>query len=74
MRIDYLGFFLVAVGFGCLQIVLDKFEREDGFSSNFICLFTVISGVALVALVIRELTTAQPIVNLRLFKVSSDDR
>jgi DHA2 family multidrug resistance protein len=68
LRIDYLGFFLVAVGFGCLQIVLDKFEREDGFSSNFICLFTVISGVALVALVIRELTTAQPIVNLRLFK------
>jgi DHA2 family multidrug resistance protein len=71
LRIDYLGFFLVAVGFGCLQIVLDKFEREDGFSSNFICLFTVISGVALVALVIRELTTAQPIVNLRLFKSSA---
>jgi DHA2 family multidrug resistance protein len=68
LRIDYLGFFLVAAGFGCLQIVLDKFEREDGFSSNFICTFTAIAGVALVALVIRELTTAQPIVNLRLFK------
>jgi len=68
LRIDYLGFFLVAAGFGSLQIVLDKFEREDGFSSNFICSFAAIAGVALVALVIRELTTAQPIVNLRLFK------
>jgi DHA2 family multidrug resistance protein len=68
LRIDYLGFFLVAAGFGSLQIVLDKFEREDGFSSNFICTFAAIAAVALVALVIRELTTPQPIVNLRLFK------
>jgi MFS transporter, DHA2 family, multidrug resistance protein len=68
LRIDYLGFFLVAVGFGCLQIVLDKFEREDGFSSNFISSFAAIACIALVALVIRELTIAQPIVNLRLFK------
>jgi MFS transporter, DHA2 family, multidrug resistance protein len=68
LRIDYLGFFLVAAGFGSLQIVLDKFEREDGFSSNFICIFTAIACVSLVALVIRELTTEQPIVNLRLFK------
>ena len=71
LRIDYLGFFLVVVGFGCLQIVLDKFAREDGFSSNFICAFSAVSCVALVGLVIRELTTAQPIVNLRLFKSSA---
>ena len=68
LRIDYLGFFLVAAGFGSLQIVLDKFEREDGFSSNFICTFAAIACVSLIALVIRELTTEQPIVNLRLFK------
>jgi len=68
LRIDYLGFALVAAGFGSLQIVFDKFEREDGFSSNFICAFTAIAVIALVALVIRELTTPHPIVNLRLFK------
>ncbi|ALM86552.1 DHA2 family efflux MFS transporter permease subunit [Bordetella sp. N] len=68
LRIDYLGFALVAAGFGSLQIVLDKFEREDGFSSNFICTFAAIAVVALVSLVIRELTTPHPIVNLRLFK------
>ncbi|KKB63426.1 hypothetical protein WM40_11895 [Robbsia andropogonis] len=68
VKVDYLGFFLIAIGFGCLQIVLDKFEREDGFSSNFICTLSAIAGIALIALVIRELTTDQPIVNLRLFK------
>jgi DHA2 family multidrug resistance protein len=68
LKIDYIGFFLIAVGFGCLQVVLDKFEREDGFSSNFICTLSAIAAVSLIALVIRELTVEQPIVNLRLFK------
>jgi DHA2 family multidrug resistance protein len=68
LKIDYLGFGLVALGFGCLQIVLDKFERDDGFSSDFICALSAISAVALVALVARELTHKQPIVNLRLFR------
>jgi DHA2 family multidrug resistance protein len=69
LKIDYLGFGLVALGFGCLQIALDKFEREDGFSSNFICTLTAIAVIALVALVARELTHKQPIVNLRLFGI-----
>ncbi|WP_347557434.1 DHA2 family efflux MFS transporter permease subunit [Robbsia sp. KACC 23696] len=71
LRIDYIGFFLIAVGFGCLQIVLDKFERDDGFDSTFICTLSAISAISLILLVIRELTTEQPIVNLRLFKSSA---
>jgi len=69
LKIDYLGFALVILGFGCLQIVLDRFEREDGFSSPIILGFTVVSAVSLVALVVWELVHDQPIVNLRLFKV-----
>ena len=69
IKIDYLGFALVALGFGCLQIVLDRFEREDGFSSPFILSFAIVSGVSLVGLVIWELVHDQPVVNLRLFKV-----
>ncbi|WP_144107375.1 DHA2 family efflux MFS transporter permease subunit [Paraburkholderia sp. BCC1886] len=71
LRIDYFGFVLVAVGFGCLQIVLDKFEREDGFSSPFICWLAGISAVSLLILVFWELWVEQPIVNLRLFKSSA---
>jgi len=69
LKIDYLGFALVALGFGCLQIVLDRFERDDGFSSPFILGFTAVSVVSLVALVVWELNHDQPIVNLRLFKI-----
>jgi MFS transporter, DHA2 family, multidrug resistance protein len=68
LRIDYIGFGLVALGLGCLQIVLDKGEREDWFASTFIISFTVIAAVALVALLVRELTHEDPIVDLPLLK------
>ena len=71
IKIDYVGFVLIAIGFGCLQIVLDRFEREDGFSSTFITGFAIASGVSLVAMVFWELTHEQPIVNLRLLKKSA---
>jgi DHA2 family multidrug resistance protein len=69
LKIDYLGFALVALGFGTLQIVLDRFEREDGFSSPLILTLSIISVTSLVALIIWELLHDQPVMNLRLFKV-----
>ncbi|OGL47494.1 MAG: EmrB/QacA family drug resistance transporter [Candidatus Schekmanbacteria bacterium RBG_13_48_7] len=68
MRIDYFGISLLAVGFGSLQFVLDKGQREDWFSSNLIIVFSIIAFIAIVLLIIQELFTDQPIVNLRLFK------
>src|SRR6202008_358521 len=29
LRVDYLGILLVAIGFACLEVVLDRGERED---------------------------------------------
>ncbi len=68
LKIDYVGFLFVVIGFGCLQIVLDRFERDDGFSSPFILSLSIAAVVALVALVFWELNTKQPVVNLRLLK------
>jgi len=68
LKIDYLGFALVVLGFGTLQVVLDRFERDDGLSSPFILTLTIVSGVSLVALVAWELLHDQPVMNLRLFK------
>ncbi len=36
LRVDYIGFGLVALGLGTLQVVLDKGQRDDWFGSNFI--------------------------------------
>src|SRR4030065_1503389 len=42
MKIDYWGLALLALGLGCLQIVLDKGQREDWFSSSFIVWMSII--------------------------------
>jgi DHA2 family multidrug resistance protein len=67
-KIDFLGLGFLCVGLGFLQIVLDKGERDDWFSSPFIVWASVASGAALVALVIRELKTDNPVVDLHLFR------
>ncbi len=68
LKVDYAGFLLVAVGLGALQIVLDKGERDDWFNSMFIVVTSAIAVVALVSLLIRELTIDDPIVDLPLLK------
>ena len=68
LKIDTWGLFFLAVGLGCLQIVLDKGQRDDWFSSNFIIAFSLISGTALMLLLIRELRIPHPVVNLRIFR------
>jgi DHA2 family multidrug resistance protein len=64
-RIDLWGIGLLALGFGALQIVLDTGQRKDWFSSNYICVFAVLCVGGLVSLIVRELTTKHPIVDLR---------
>ena len=66
--VDYMGLGLIVVGLGCLQIVLDKGEREDWFASNFIVVFSVITLVALAFFVWWEWRERHPILNLRLLK------
>lgn len=68
MRIDYAGLVLLAVGLGSLQLVLDRGQQQDWFSSELIVAFALVSVFALATLVVNELTIAQPIVNLRLYK------
>jgi MFS transporter, DHA2 family, multidrug resistance protein len=67
-RIDYWGMGMLAVGIGALQIVLDKGQQEDWFASRFITTLSVISAATLIALIVHELTTDDPIVDLRVFK------
>jgi len=68
LRIDFLGLGLLSVGLGFLQVVLDKGERDDWFGSTFITWATVVAVASLFALVIRELTAKDPVVDLHLFK------
>lgn len=64
-RIDLWGIGFLALGFGTLQVILDTGQRKDWFASNYIRFFAVLCVVGLVALVIRELHTSKPVVDLR---------
>ena len=69
--IDYWGIGMLAVGIGALQIVLDKGQQEDWFSSSLITTLAVLSAGCIVALIIHELTTENPVIDLRVFKERS---
>jgi DHA2 family multidrug resistance protein len=51
LRIDWGGIILVGLWLGCLEIVLDKGQREDWFGSAFINGFAALSGIAFVLFV-----------------------
>jgi DHA2 family multidrug resistance protein len=65
---DFIGFSLLTVGVGALQIVLDKGQEDDWFGSHFITTLVVIAVAGLVSLVIWEWFQKEPIVDVRLFK------
>jgi DHA2 family multidrug resistance protein len=67
MKIDYWGLLFLVVGIGCLQIVLDKGEREDWFSSSLITWMSYISISSLIMFILVELFVENPIVHLRAF-------
>jgi MFS transporter, DHA2 family, multidrug resistance protein len=66
LRIDWLGFLLVALWLGFLEIVLDKGQEDDWLNSNFIVMCAAISFVSFLAFVPWELSRDDPIVDIRL--------
>jgi DHA2 family multidrug resistance protein len=69
--VDYWGIGMLAVGIGALQILLDKGQEEDWFESHFMVALAIIAAVTLVAFVIHELRTDDPVVDLHVFKIRS---
>lgn len=67
-KIDILGISLLVIGLAALQVVLDKGQREDWFSSDFIIILSIVSVVSLILLVVRELSVDNPIIDLSIFK------
>lgn len=67
IRIDYIGFILIALGLGALTLFFEEGQDADWFSSRFITMAAIIAVAALTLLVFREWRHDQPVVNLRLF-------
>jgi len=67
-KIDYWGFGLLALWLSTFQIVLDKGQQDDWFGAVWIRWFSLISVLAFIGFVTRELMAKEPIVNLRVLK------
>jgi MFS transporter, DHA2 family, multidrug resistance protein len=66
IRLDYIGFALLAVGMCALQVVLDKGQEDDWFSSSFIIDLAITAALGLGAFIVWELYRDDPIVDLRI--------
>ncbi|GEO00880.1 MFS transporter [Novosphingobium sediminis] len=66
--IDYIGLALLVIWVGALQIVLDEGRNADWFASSFICTLAVIAVIGFAAFLIWELTEANPVVDLSVFR------
>ena len=72
INLDFLGFGLLAVGFGSLEFVMDKGQEADWFSSHLIVTFAILCVVSLLTLVFYEIGQIRrgkkPILDLTLFR------
>jgi MFS transporter, DHA2 family, multidrug resistance protein len=66
-RIDWWGLGLMVAGFGCLQLVLDRGEREDWFDSPAIVVLAIVAVCALAGFLIREVMATDPVLDLSVF-------
>jgi DHA2 family multidrug resistance protein len=70
-RVDYIGLGLIALGLGCMQVVLDKGQEDDWFQSHLIAVLGVTAAVALIIFVFWEWRQKHPILELKLFRERS---
>jgi DHA2 family multidrug resistance protein len=67
-KMDYVGLSLLTVAMGGMQIMLDKGEENDWFSSNFIRFFAVLFIGGMIGLIAWEWRQKNPLINLRVFR------
>jgi len=66
LKVDWVGFILIALALGCLEVVLDKGQRDDWFASDFIITFATISACSFALFFPWELMRKDPIVEVKL--------
>jgi DHA2 family multidrug resistance protein len=67
LKVDIVGFVLVALFLGLLEVTLDRGQTDDWFASPFITTSAILSGLALFLFIPWELTRRDPIVPIAMF-------
>jgi DHA2 family multidrug resistance protein len=66
IQIDFIGLALISLGLACTEILLDKGQQEDWFSSKLIVFLAIVGGLSILFAIVWELDHPRPILNLRL--------
>lgn len=66
LRFDAIGFGLIAICLGALEVVLDRGQIDDWFGSAFITSFAALSALALILFVPWELSRKDPVIDIRM--------
>ena len=67
-KVDWTGIFLLAIGVGSLQTVLERGEIDDWFDARYIVYLTVAAIGGIFSFIWWELKIKNPVVNLRVLK------
>lgn len=67
-RIDLMGLLLLIVWIGAFQVMLDLGQDHDWFGDPMIVALAIIAAVGFLVFLVWELTAAEPVVNLRVFR------
>ncbi len=67
-RIDAIGLGLIALGLGCLEVMMDRGEDADWFGSGFIFLMCLLAIAGIVGSVLWLAVAKNPIIKLAVFK------
>ena len=66
LKVDWIGFALIAATLACLEVVLDRGQIDDWFRSGTIVTFTVLAAISFLAFIPWELSQDDPIIEIRL--------
>src|SRR5271170_6512866 len=67
-RADWLGIVCLVLALGLGEIVMDRGDRADWFSSSWVWYFSIIAGGSFILLIWHEWRTPEPIVQVRILK------
>ncbi|MCJ8354683.1 DHA2 family efflux MFS transporter permease subunit [Novacetimonas hansenii] len=66
--LDFIGIGLITIGFGCLEVAVDRGEDEDWFGSRIIVIMAILAVLGIGGAIAWLLHTKKPAVDLRVFK------
>ncbi|MCL2428221.1 MAG: MFS transporter, partial [Alphaproteobacteria bacterium] len=68
LRFDWIGFSALSIGLGCLQMMLDRGQDQDWFTSREIVIEAVFAGLGFYLFVVHLLTARNPFIKLAVFR------